>query len=453
MARPAFLFDASTDMTGHAYLTSASAEEAAQESDRIGASFFTHYLISGLRGAADTVGDGVVTLNEAYAYAFQETLASTEKTQYGPQHAAYDINLTGSGDLVLTDLRSAAAVLIVAEEVAGRLYFRDAGGKLAVELNKSAGQKVELGMQPGTYSVVLDTKGSRLGAEVKVSASRRATLTLAALRPLALDKATARGANPAGARPSRARPAPAPVPPPSDPAVAFGTALGAAIGSAVGSAVSAAVGAVSAAHGPAPAAPRPRDTLEDRAALDAPSPDASPDGLAPDEAAVAMDTTGGIDPTAATDAAADAEPSAAFEAPATRAQNAYGSAVRPETFHISIVPDLSMGLFGATGDHVITINLLVGNAASSRAFEAGGLANIDSGDVRGFQGAGLANLVLGDANGFQGAGLFNYTRGESIVQTAGLANISGASRGAQVAGLETFPLAPSEARRSLASST
>ena len=55
VSRPAFLFDASADMTGHAYLTSASAEEAAQESDRIGASLFTHFLISGMRGAADTV--------------------------------------------------------------------------------------------------------------------------------------------------------------------------------------------------------------------------------------------------------------------------------------------------------------------------------------------------------------------------------------------------------------
>ncbi|HEY9594375.1 MAG TPA: caspase family protein, partial [Spirochaetia bacterium] len=85
VTRPAFLFDASSDMTGHAYLTSASAEEAAQESDRIGSSFFTHFLISGLRGAADAGGDGVVTLEEAYAYAYKETLASTEKTQYGPQ--------------------------------------------------------------------------------------------------------------------------------------------------------------------------------------------------------------------------------------------------------------------------------------------------------------------------------------------------------------------------------
>ena len=34
-AKPAFRYDASFDMEGHAYITSSSAEEAAQESDRI----------------------------------------------------------------------------------------------------------------------------------------------------------------------------------------------------------------------------------------------------------------------------------------------------------------------------------------------------------------------------------------------------------------------------------
>src|SRR5204863_7883896 len=72
--RPAFLVDESSDMRGHAFLTSSSENEAAQESDRIRASYFTHYLISGFRGAADTSGDGKVTLNEAYQFAFNETL-------------------------------------------------------------------------------------------------------------------------------------------------------------------------------------------------------------------------------------------------------------------------------------------------------------------------------------------------------------------------------------------
>lgn len=191
--RPAFLFDATQDMSGHAFLTSSSAAEAAQESDRIGASFFTHYLVSGLRGAADATGDGLVTLNEAYAYAFQETLASTENTQYGPQHPAYDISLTGSGDLVLTDLRAASAVLVVAEEVAGRLYVRDARGALVVELAKTAGQRVELGLEPGTYAVVLDDRGLRSAGEVSVSTGGRVLVGSGTLRPVSGERTTSRG--------------------------------------------------------------------------------------------------------------------------------------------------------------------------------------------------------------------------------------------------------------------
>jgi hypothetical protein len=180
-------------MRGHAFLTSSSAEEAAQESDRIGASFFTHFLISGLRGAADSTGDGLVTLNEAYAFAFQETLASTERTQYGAQHPAYDISLTGSGDLVLTDLRAASAGLTIPEGVRGRLSIRDERGALAVELAKTEGQRVDLGLAPGSYSVLLDDRGSRYGAEVRVVSGRRTTLAPSSLRPVPGDRTVARG--------------------------------------------------------------------------------------------------------------------------------------------------------------------------------------------------------------------------------------------------------------------
>jgi hypothetical protein len=134
--RPSFLSDASTSARGHAFLTSSSADEAAQESDRIGAAFFTHYLLSGLRGAADISRDGLVTLGEAYQFAFHETVGRTQKTAAGPQHPAYDIQLAGTGDLVLTDLRHGGASLVLEEKVSGRVYVRDTAGRLLVELRK-----------------------------------------------------------------------------------------------------------------------------------------------------------------------------------------------------------------------------------------------------------------------------------------------------------------------------
>ncbi|GBU22853.1 hypothetical protein R80B4_02765 [Fibrobacteres bacterium R8-0-B4] len=79
-ARPAFLSDASADMKGYAFLASSNADESSQESDRIKSGYFTHALLSGMRGAADLTGDGTVTVNEAYQYAFNETLRSTRRT-------------------------------------------------------------------------------------------------------------------------------------------------------------------------------------------------------------------------------------------------------------------------------------------------------------------------------------------------------------------------------------
>jgi Caspase domain len=122
-ALPAFLSDESSQTTGYAFLTSSSADEAAQESDRIGASFFSHYMNTGLRGAADASQDGRVTLHEAYQYAYNETLARTEKTAGGPQHAGYDMRIAGTGDVVMTELSRAEASLALPDSVSGRFSY------------------------------------------------------------------------------------------------------------------------------------------------------------------------------------------------------------------------------------------------------------------------------------------------------------------------------------------
>ena len=157
--RAPFLADTSSDVRGHAFLSSASADETAQESDSIGGSFFTHFLVSGLRGAADSSGDGKVTLTEAYRYAFDETLVHTGRTQYGAQHPAYDIRLAGTGDLVLTDLRKTSSELRLAAPIEGRLLLREAQGRLLLELLKRRGQQVSLGVPQGRYLADLSHSG------------------------------------------------------------------------------------------------------------------------------------------------------------------------------------------------------------------------------------------------------------------------------------------------------
>jgi hypothetical protein len=174
--RPAFLVDAGSKVKGHAILTSSSADEASQESDRLGGSFFTHHLVSGLRGAADATRDGKVTLTEAYQFAFHETLERTERTQGGAQHPAYDIDLAGTGDLVMTDLRSTSAGLVLSDSLEGRLFVRDAAGTLVVELLKAPGRPTELGLAPGQYRVRREVSGSVSEASFVLSEGKRTAL-------------------------------------------------------------------------------------------------------------------------------------------------------------------------------------------------------------------------------------------------------------------------------------
>lgn len=190
---PSFLGDVSADARGHAFLTSSSESETAQESDRIGAGFFTHYLVSGLRGAADTSRDGRVTLGEAYQFAYQETLSRTERSAAGAQHPAYDIQLAGTGDLVLTDLRSTSAGLVLEEDVAGRVLVRDAGGRLVIEFRKEPVRPVELGLGAGRYRLLLEAGGRVSEAEVVLEDGKTARVGKARFTPAALAVATAKG--------------------------------------------------------------------------------------------------------------------------------------------------------------------------------------------------------------------------------------------------------------------
>jgi hypothetical protein len=193
--RPPFLVDASTDMRGHAFLTSSAANEVAQESDRISASFFTYYLVSGLRGAADVNQDHRVTLQEAYQFASAETLARTERTRGGPQHAAYEFDLTGTGEMVVTDVRTTQASLVLASDLAGRITVREAGGALVAELRKTPGSTIELGVEAGSYVVSMDSgAGALFEARATLASGEHADLSKLAFHPgKPVEVAVARG--------------------------------------------------------------------------------------------------------------------------------------------------------------------------------------------------------------------------------------------------------------------
>lgn len=193
VAVPAFMVDKSSDMKGYAFITSSTQDESSQESDKLKGSFFTHSLVSGLRGAGDASGDGRVTLSEAYQFAFNETLQKTETTLGGAQHPSRDMNLAGTGDVVMTDLRSTSAGLDLDEDVDGRLFIRDENGVLVAELYKKGGRAMSLGFPAGKYSVRMERPAEYKEATVTLQDNYRARLSQKQFAAVSAEKTTLRG--------------------------------------------------------------------------------------------------------------------------------------------------------------------------------------------------------------------------------------------------------------------
>ena len=165
---PPFLQDSSNQVAGFAFLSSSSADEDAQESDRIGASFFTYYFVTGLRGAADRNRDGKITLTEAYQFAYEHTLGRTQNTVHGPQHPAYDMHLSGTGDVIITDLRSTESALVLPAALKGRVTIVDSDGRVALEVTKEAGEPLSLALPDETYTVRVERGRDNFAATIKL---------------------------------------------------------------------------------------------------------------------------------------------------------------------------------------------------------------------------------------------------------------------------------------------
>ena len=192
-AVPAFMVDQSSDMKGYAFITSSTQDESSQESDKLKGSFFTHSLVSGLRGAGDLSSDGKVTLSEAYQFAFNETLQKTETTLGGAQHPSRDMNLAGTGDVVMTDLRTTSAGLDLDENVSGRLYIRDENDELVAELNKKLGRAMSLGLPAGNYTVKLQQKADYMGVSVALKNGKREKISIVDFKSVAAEQTVSRG--------------------------------------------------------------------------------------------------------------------------------------------------------------------------------------------------------------------------------------------------------------------
>lgn len=159
---------------GVVFLTASSANEDAQESDALGGSFFTHYLTSGLLGAADDDGNEVVTLDEAYRHVSEATIRATSRTLAGTQHPTFRYELRGQGKLALTTLPARAAHRGTIELPAGRTYLLMAGGSQGPVVAEVAATDVSrrLSVRSGRYFVRGRGQDFLLEGEIAVEAGK-----------------------------------------------------------------------------------------------------------------------------------------------------------------------------------------------------------------------------------------------------------------------------------------
>lgn len=180
---------------GEAWLTASADDELAQESESLRGGFYTHYLMSGMRGAADLSGDGVVELHELHQYTYDRVVESTGRTGAGAQHPRLTSQLTESSGLALTDVRHASAHLVFGEGDAGLVaVFRMPDRTELAEFTKSTDHEMVLAVPPGSYLVRRRASDGTFEARFGISEGGRYRVEEWG-RPV-LESATVRGGDP-----------------------------------------------------------------------------------------------------------------------------------------------------------------------------------------------------------------------------------------------------------------
>ena len=187
-------------LQGRVTLRSSSAGEAAQESEQLQGSVYTHYLLTGLRGAADEDDDRRVTLEEAYLFAYRNTVRRSAAGPGNVMHPSVRLELKGVGALVLTETEPRTAMLLLpAEPEASYFVYRRPQGQLIAEVRSSTQKTTRLAVAPGDYLLQRRWRDERtarqLGAarEVTVGESDRVRVNAREFASAPVDLLAAKG--------------------------------------------------------------------------------------------------------------------------------------------------------------------------------------------------------------------------------------------------------------------
>jgi hypothetical protein len=185
---------ASLNTRGLAVMASSSSTELSQESDRLRSSYFTHYLLVALRGAGDENEDGRVSLDEAYRYAYAETLAATARTRVGGQHATLETKLTGQGDVAVTYPATESSQLVFPEAFEGQVLLQTrAHHAVVAEVTKVKGSPLRLALPPALYEGTVRRNGDVWSCGLDLKENQTTEFDLATCTSLTQEDGQAKG--------------------------------------------------------------------------------------------------------------------------------------------------------------------------------------------------------------------------------------------------------------------
>jgi hypothetical protein len=147
------------------WLFASDAGEAAQESDQLHGALFTHYWVSGLRGAADANGDGRVTLAESYDFAYSQTLYRSARSTGVLQHPTATFSLREVAPVVLTQTFGPSTKIELPRGTDAHYLVYAIGSRSVVgEIWSHPDHRAVLAVPPGNYVVHRRTSAGGAGA-------------------------------------------------------------------------------------------------------------------------------------------------------------------------------------------------------------------------------------------------------------------------------------------------
>lgn len=182
------------DATGIAVLASSTGSELSQESENLRSSYFTHHLLVGMRGAADSNRDGRVSVDEGYRYAYNQTLLATAQTAVGGQHVTLEVDLKGHGEIPLSYPQPATAKVELPKELRGHAMVEHLRSRSVIaEIEKVRGAPIRIAVAPGEYRIVVRDGDQVLSCPITATAATVSEIDLARCERLALAASTGKG--------------------------------------------------------------------------------------------------------------------------------------------------------------------------------------------------------------------------------------------------------------------